>query len=426
MADLFLGIDIGTGGVRACAIDADGSIRALTAAALTPPLQHGHAIDQDPELWWQATVSAIRKLGETVDLGRIDRIAVDGTSGTLLLVDAAGRPCSPGLMYNDARATAAAARIADVVPRESGAHGPSSALAKLLHLLGRGEARNARHAVHQADWIAGRLGGCHGISDENNALKLGYDPVARAWPAWLDQLGVARELLPKVLVPGMPFANVDPPMASAIGLPASARVAAGTTDGVAAFIATGAHRPGDAVTSLGTTLVVKMLAAQPIFAPDDGVYSHRLGNRWLVGGASNTGGAALLMHFSAQEMERMTPELRPAEPTGLDYYPLPRPGERFPIADPKLAARLTPIPAENHIFFQALLEGIASVEADAYRHLALLGAPALRRVISIGGGAKNDAWTAIRRRILAVPVSTAEHTEACYGAALLALRGLQA
>src|SRR5207237_6478485 len=141
------------------------------------------------------------------------------------------------------------------------------------------------------------------------------------------------------------------------------------------------------------------------------------------GGASNTGGAALLMHFTAEEMERLTPQLKPEEPTGLDYYPLPKPGERFPIADPALAARITPRPADGSSFFQGLLEGIASVEALAYQRLAVLGAPPLRRVITIGGGARNEAWTAIRRRILGVPVTVAEQTEASYGAALLALHG---
>ncbi len=230
-------------------------------------------------------------------------------------------------------------------------------------------------------------------------------------------------LLPRVLVPGTPFAEIDPRIASELGLSKTARITAGTTDGVAAFIATRADVPGDAVTSLGTTLVVKLLATQPIFAADQGVYSHRLGERWLAGGASNSGGGALLAHFSAVDMERLTPQLRPAEPTGLDYYPLPKPGERFPIADPTLAPRTTPRPAEDHRFFQALLEGVASVEALAYRRLAALGAPPLRRVVSIGGGAKNAAWTEIRRRALGVDVTTAEQTEASYGAALLALQG---
>jgi hypothetical protein len=390
---------------------------------LPAPRQDGDAIDQDPELWWQATLAALRKLGETVDLAGIARIAVDGTSGTLLLIDADGRPLSPGLMYNDARAAAEAARIGAIAPAESGAHGRSSALAKLLHLLGRGEAKGARHAVHQADWIAGRFAARHGISDENNALKLGYDPVARGWPSWLDRLGVTRDLLPNVLVPGTPFAEIDPKVARSLGFSASARISAGTTDGVAAFIATRADEPGDAVTSLGTTLVVKLLADRPIFAPEQGVYSHRLGECWLAGGASNSGGAALLMHFSAEQMERLTPQLEPDRLTGLDYYPLPKPGERFPVADPNLQSRLTPRPAEDVKFFQGLLEGIASVEALAYRQLARLGAPALRRVISIGGGARNEAWSAIRHRKLGVPVSVAAQTEASYGAALQALQG---
>jgi hypothetical protein len=423
MTGLFLGIDIGTGGVRACAVDFQANIQGIASAALPSPRQDGDAIDQDPEFWWQAAAKAILKLGQTVDLANVERIAVDGTSGTLLLIDADGRPRSLGLMYNDARAAREAARIAEVAPAESGAHGRSSALAKLLYLLKRVDTDGARHAVHQADWIAGRLGACHGISDENNALKLGYDPVTRSWPAWLDQLSVSREFLPKVVVPGTSFAQINSNVARTLGLPSSARIAAGTTDGVAAFIATRADRPGDAVTSLGTTLVVKLLAAQPIFAANQGVYSHRLGERWLAGGASNTGGAALLVHFTAEEMERLTAQLKPQQPTGLDYYPLPKAGERFPIADPSLAARVSPRPIEDDRFFQGLLEGIASVEALAYRQLARLGAPPLRRVISIGGGARNEAWTLIRHRTLGVPVSVAEQTEACYGAALLALHG---
>lgn len=423
MAGLFLGIDIGTGGVRACAIDAHGNIQGTASAALPPPRQEGDAIDQEPELWWQATVVAVGTLGRTVDLGAVERIAVDGTSGTLLLIDAEGRPQSLGLMYNDARAAPEAARIAAIAPPESGAHGRSSAAAKLLHMIGRRDTAQSRHAVHQADWIAGRLSGRHGISDENNALKLGYDPVTRSWPAWLGQLGVPAELLPRVMVPGTTVAEIDATVARTLGLPRDARVVAGTTDGVASFIATRADQPGDAVTSLGTTLVVKLLAAQPIFAAAQGVYSHRLGERWLAGGASNSGGAALLMHFTAEEMERLTPQLKPDTLTGLAYYPLPKPGERFPIADPNLAARVSPRPAEDSRFFQALLEGIASVEALAYQRLALLGAPPLRRVISIGGGAKNDAWTEIRRRTLGVPVTVAEQTEASYGAALLAMHG---
>jgi sugar (pentulose or hexulose) kinase len=416
--DLFLGIDLGTGGVRACAIDGRARIVGIATTALPSPHQAGDAIDQEPELWWNAVAETIGKL--ELDRAAIQRIAVDGTSGTLLLTDGGGVPLTPGLMYNDARAGAEATRIGAIAPAESGAHGRSSALAKLLHLLGRG-ADKAKHALHQADWIAGRLTGRFDGSDENNALKLGYDPVTRRWPDWLDRLDVPRALLPQVRVAGAEIGPIEPQMARQLGLAPTTRIHAGTTDGVAAFIATRASEPGDAVSSLGTTLVVKLLADKPVFAAHQGIYSHRLGDRWLAGGASNTGGAALLAHFSAPELEAMTPKLRPAQPTGLDYYPLPKPGERFPIADPNLPPRVAPRPDDDVTFFQGLLEGVAAVEAMAYRRLGELGAPGLRRVISIGGGARNAAWSEIRQRLLGVAVTVAEQTEASYGTALLAL-----
>ncbi len=219
MNPLFLGIDIGTSGVRACAIDGTERVAGTASIALPPPRQDGAAIDQEPELWWRATCDAIRALGRSVDLAAIRRIAVDGTSGTLLLTDCAGRPCSPGLMYNDARATHEAARVKAAAPAESGAHGPSAALAKLLHLLGTPIHADACHAAHQADWIAGRLANRFGVSDENNALKLGYDPVTRSWPGWLDALEVPRDLLPEVLVPGSAIGPIDPGIAATLGLP---------------------------------------------------------------------------------------------------------------------------------------------------------------------------------------------------------------
>jgi D-ribulokinase len=423
MTALFLGIDVGTSGVRACAIDGAERVVGAASVPLPAPRQDGAAIDQGPGHWWRGTFEAIRALGRSVNLKNVQRVAVDGTSGTLLLTDSIGRPFSPGLMYNDARATAEAARIKAIAPAESGAHGPTAALAKLLYLLGTGIDGEACHALHQADWIAGRLANRYGISDENNALKLGYDPVTRSWPDWIATLGIPLTLLPDVLVPGATIGPINPTFAASLGLPETAIICAGTTDGVASFIATRASAPGDAVTALGTTLVLKLLSDKPIFAPAQGVYSHRLGDRWLAGGASNSGGGALLAHFDAERMAELTPLLDPARPTGLDYYPLPKPGERFPISDPQLAPRVTPRPADDAQFFQGLLEGIAAIEGLAYQALRDLGAPALQRVISIGGGARNAAWTAIRQRILGVPVSVAEETEASFGTALLALHG---
>jgi sugar (pentulose or hexulose) kinase len=383
-----------------------------------PPAATG-STEQDPELWWQTLEAVLDCLAGQASLARVRRLSLDGTSATLLLCDGKGKALTPALLYRDARARSEAERIATLAPRESGAHGPSASLAKWLHLS---ETRGLSRAwpVHQTDWLLGRLSGQFGRTDENNALKLGYDPVARRWPEWIGALGLARDRLPRVEIPGTPFGTIRPGHCRRWGLSPEVQVCAGTTDSTAGFLATGATAPGTAVSSLGSTLVLKVLSPDPIFAPEYGVYSHRLGDRWLVGGASNAGGAVLLQHFDRQQLAAMTPRLDPDRPTGLDYYPLPAPGERFPVCDPQLPPRLEPRPADDRTFFQGLLEGLAGIEARGYRLLAELGAPYPDQVISVGGGSRNAAWTRIRQRLLGVPVVTAEQQEAAYGTARLA------
>lgn len=420
MDGLYLGIDVGTSGCRAAAIGHDGRPSGQYAVSMPAPERDGIRIEQDPTIWWQAVREALTGLLDQLDPKAVRAIAVDGTSGTLLLTDAGGEPLGPALMYNDARAIAEADRIKTLAQPESGALGPSSALAKMLHLTAADESGPARHALHQADWIAALLSGRLGLSDQNNALKLGYDVVHQGWPSFLGTLGVQHRLLPEVLVPGTVIGPITAEQAAAFGLPENVDIIAGTTDGVAAFLATGASEAGDAVTSLGSTLVVKQLADRPLFDPASGVYSHRLGDLWLPGGASNSGGEALFRFFDVDTIERLSAEIQPDRPTGLDYYPLPGIGERFPTNDPAKTSITEPRPAEDAIFLQGLLEGIAAIEVQAYEKLERLGAPALNSVRTVGGGAANQAWTAIRQARLGVEIIPPDNTEAAFGTARLA------
>lgn len=419
---IVLGLDLGTSGVRCVALDGDDTLLARGERPLPAPQVVGPRVTQDPHAWWAAAEAAVAQAVARLDRSRVAAIAVDGTSGTLLLTDGDGAPLTEGRLYNDTSSSAEAARVAALAPPDSAARGAASPLARLLHLQAR--APQARHVLHQADWIAGRLCGRYGCADENNVLKLGYDLQAQRWPAWFETLGVRLELLPQVVAPGTPIGTLRGELARRWGLRDGVLVAAGTTDGVAAFLATGASLPGDAVTSLGSTLVVKLLGERPLAAPESGVYSHRLGTRWLAGGASNSGGAALLRHFDLARIVALTPLLDPEHDSGLDYYPLPAPGERFPIADAALAPRVTPRPADDARFLQGLLEGIAAIEALAYERLAALGAPRPLRVFSVGGGARNPAWTRIRARRLGVPLVAPQHEDAACGAARLARRAL--
>lgn len=412
-----IGIDVGTSGVRAVAVDSAGRpVGRGTMATDGPGLD-----PRDPEMWWLAAVAALRRLAAEADLSGVGALSVDGTSGTVLVTDAAGRPVGTALMYNDpCPDETVPARIDAVAPPGSAARGRSSALARALVLLRR---PGAMRVLHQADWIAGRLSGRFDVTDENNALKTGYDPVARRWPDWISGLGIDRAALPRAVAPGTPVGEIAAD-AVALGLPAGTLVVAGTTDGCASFLATGADAVGDAVTALGSTLVIKLLSDRPVDSPQHGVYSHRMGDRWLVGGASNSGGAVIAQLFGRDRLPALTAALRPDRPTGLSYYPLPRPGERFPVADPALAPVLEPRPDDEAVFFQGVLEGIAGIEGRAYRLLADLGAPAVTSLRSVGGGAANAGWTEIRRRQLGVPFLPALSEDAAEGTARLALAGL--
>lgn len=415
--DLFLGLDLGTSGCRAIAIDKTGTIQAQAVVNMPLPERDGAKSQQSAEIWWQAVCQVLQDITRRVPAPSIRALAVDGTSGTLLLADKNGTPLGPALMYNDGRCQNEAQKIAAAAPRESAAHGATSALAKLLHLC---PDQRTRHALHQADWIVGKLSGRFGVSDENNCLKLGYDAIDKCWPTWLDQLGINRQLLPEVLTPGAPIGHISKSAAQTTGLSPETAIVAGTTDSTAAFIAAGATRVGEAVTSLGSTLVMKIITAEPIFAPEFGIYSQPLGKYWLAGGGSNSGGAVLLHYFSKAQMAEMTPHLRPDEPTGLDYYPLLTAGERFPVNNPQLAPRLEPRPENDVLFFQAMLEGMARIEHEGYCRLQTLGAPYPASIRSAGGGANNPAWTQIRGRLLGAPMLQAVQQEAAYGAALLA------
>jgi len=421
MHGFVIGLDLGTSGVRAVAVDASGKILGLGSATLPATKITGARREQSPEDWWNGCRTALDELSLKLDLAGARAIAVDATSGTILPVDNHNRPLAAARMYDDADTGDLAAKIKSLATRESAAHGATSPAARALEWV---RLPRLHCIVHQADWINGCLGATHWQTDENNALKTGYDPVTRSWPDWLRGFGLSPGILPEVVPVGTPIGHVSAQAAIALGIPEGITIAAGTTDGCATFLASGATEPGEASTALGSTIVLKLLSDRPIFAPELGIYSHRLGDTWLAGGASNCGGKTLLQCFDAEQLAELEPSLNPAKPTGTDYYPLPSVGERFPIADAKLAPRLTPRPASDAEFLQGIYEAFARVEQTGFAKLRELGCPALRSVRHAGGGSRSATWMTLRATALNVPQLSSWSEEAAAGAARLAWRSL--
>ena len=354
----------------------------------------------------------------------IHAIAINGTSSTVLTCDAYGQPVQAPMMYNDACPVEILSELRKNVPFNHIVFNTTSSLAKLIWMSKLSYFSNAKYFLHQADWLGFILHRKLGITDYHNALKLGYDVENFQYPNWLEDYSIHINL-PQVVAPGTSIAELCSEISMKYHFPASCIVCAGTTDSIAAFIASGAKFPGEAVTSLGSTLVLKLISTNKIEDSKYGIYSHRLGNLWLAGGASNTGGAVLKHFFSSGELENLSAQIDPSKLTNLDYYPLLAPGERFPINDPHLSPRMKPRPNNTAKFLHGMLEGIARIENRGYYLLKQLGADNLSLVYTTGGGSVNDTWRQIRKNFLRVPVIIPHNIEAAYGTALLAMKSIK-
>ena len=248
--------------------------------------------EQDPADWWQATVDVISRIDEALRR-RIAALAVDGTSSTLLVCAADGTPLTPALMYDDTRSGDAASRIAGHAPGDTAARGAGSALAKLLHLDAAFALPRDAHALHQADWITGRISGRFDISDENNCLKLGYDPVAVAGRTGSRQPASDTHCCPRSCLSAHRSARSTGNSAdTGVALRNNRRQRRPTATPRRWLPSPRNRRRGNvAQQHTGTRRAIDQWQRRY------GVYSHQIGQRWLIGGASNSGGAALRQHF---------------------------------------------------------------------------------------------------------------------------------
>ena len=430
-----LGVDLGTSGVRVAVVSEEGEVLGEASRAWSD------SDGRKPATW-------LRALGETLKecpfASTASRIAVSGTSSSVLAVDEDGAVSRTVRMYDEAMDDDAMRLIEKHAPLGHTTRSRTSALAKMLAYHKERPLVKERLA-HQADYVAGCLC-CSSfddlviLSDWHNALKLGFDVETLDWPKWItdgifeDIDADASMLLPRCLEPGAPSPKrvVSNEAATRWGLKEGAEVVGGTTDSIAAFLACSYSRDDDlkagrAVTSLGSTTALKLLSHTKVDDAERGVYSHRLDDKWLVGGASNVGCKILRrFNFDDDELERLsTDDLfdhYDTDPFGV-AYPLCDTGERFPTNDPHLEPKLPPDDGDRRLLLRRLLVGIANVEASGYKALADLGATPLEAVSTAGGGAKNLVWRRFRSHLMNdVPVVGATHTDAAFGAAVLALR----
>ncbi|MBW5425714.1 carbohydrate kinase [Streptomyces sp. BG9H] len=425
---VWLGLDLGTQSARCVAVDSTGEVLATASQPLTGR-REGNRHEQDPEQWWNALADACREALTGIDPGRIRALAIDGTSGTILLADASGAPLTPGLMYDDGRATEQAARVNDAgadLWHHLGYRSmqPSWALPKLLWLLGHEPAASGTgvRLLHQPDLITWRLAGHQVPSDASHALKTGYHLTGERWPErLLAELAVPVALFPDVVRPASALGTVCAAAAARTGIPEGTAIVAGMTDGCAAQIGAGALTPGAWNSVLGTTLVLKGVSRRLVRDPGGVVYCHRgPGDSWLPGGASSSGAGVLAREFPGADLPELTTLASESASDAVAYPLVSTGGERFPFRAPDARPFVLGEPADEAERFHAHLLGVACLERLCFDRLDLIGAPVDGPLTFTGGAARNPYWNRLRAEVLGRPVRVPAHAEGALGMAVLA------
>ncbi|SFR50320.1 FGGY-family carbohydrate kinase [Thiomicrospira sp. ALE5] len=415
-SSFILGLDLGTSGFRAQLVSNGKTVFSAHQSRIDTYARKlsCSTTEQVTQDWLLMLDGLFAQL--TDYLPRVNALIADATSSTLVGVDSSGRVIEPAIMYHDSRATTQARAYRHMLDSDSSAQGAQASLAKALWLT---EHTKARQIWHQLDWLYAQLLDPplqSSYSDVNTQLKMGVDPTNLTWPKPIQSL--ATWPLPQILLPGTPIGSVSQHAMKRWKLPSHCQVYAGTTDSIASFLATPATKPGDLVIAMGSTLAFKLLSEQPLASAQHGIYSHRLNQAWLVGGASNAGGAIYTTRFDTPRLTQLSQQLKGIANPDIARYPLAQIGERFPIADPNFpASDFSDL--NDELAFISMTEGLVKLEQAVYNQLNQMGAT-ISRIFSIGGGIQNQAWQARRMDIFGdklapLPNPDAPHNSAAYG-----------
>ncbi len=413
----FLGIDLGTGGIRCLLIDDNGKI----LADLSRPLVDinlsdvpGHS-EQNPVEWVTLLEDVLSELFSQPMYRSVRAIAVDSTSGTVLPVNREGIPLGNAFMHNDIRASEEALQCKEVF---GGSCSPTFSLPKALWMQSNLRLDQETLFLHATDFLNCWLVGHTDLpTDSTNAMKSGLDLDTGEWSTRLPDVP-----FPSVVPPGQIIGELEKSHRSRWGLGHSVKIVSGATDSNAGFYASGAGLPGEWSTTIGTTLAIKGISQTKINDPDGRIYCHRHPDgHWLPGGASNGGGEILREHVDSIRTLVSMKDCQTV-PKSL-VYPSIRKGERLPFLSSQFEPFFSGDLKDRKDYLLGCLEGIAFLELLSYELLEELGASVGNKIFATGGAASSDLGLQIRANILQKNLLVPEHPHSAMGAAILAVAG---
>lgn len=439
-----IGIDVSTTATKAILIDVAGSVRGVAVSSYEYQTPRPLWTEQDPALWWTATIEATRNLmAETgIDPSDVDAIGLTGQMHGSVLLDGDGDVVRPAILWNDQRTAEECDEIRRRVGPErlieiTGNDALTGFTAPKLLWVARHEPENwarVRHVLLPKDYVRFRLTGYYAVDVAGGSGTILFDLARRTWsPEVLAALDIDPDLLPPTFEGPAITGTLSPEAADAIGLPVGTPVVAGGGDQSANAVGVGAVTTGVVALSLGTSGVVFATTEGPAIEARGRVHAfcHAVPDRWhMMGVMLSAAGSlrwlrdALAPGRSFDELVEGAAEVAPGS-DGLFFLPYLT-GERTPHPDPLARGAFVGLTVRHDLrhMTRAVLEGVAFGLKDGLDLMTGTGLPAPAQIRASGGGTRSALWRQILADVLGAEiVSVATEEGAAYGAGLLAAVG---
>jgi len=431
---MYLGLDLGTSGLKAIVIDDAQSVVAETSAPLSVSRPHDGWSEQAPADWIAAAEHVFDALATSADLGAIRAIGLSGQMHGATVLDESDAVLRPAILWNDTRSAVEAAEM-DAAPEWRAISGnivfPGFTAPKLkwMQRHERDLFDRVRKVLLPKDYLRLWLSGDYASDMSDSAGTSWLDTGARDWSDELLELtGLDRSHMPALVEGSAPSGTVRPELATRWGLRRDVVVAGGGGDNASSAVGVGVVSTGQAFVSLGTSGV--LFAANDGYAPDPETavhtFCHALPGKWHQMGVILAATDALnwFAGLVGSEAKTLTSGLGPlAAPDKTLFLPYLG-GERTPLNDANIRGAF--IGLEHSVdqvqATQAVLEGVTFALRDCRDALAATGT-GIDSLLAVGGGSRSAYWlSALATALdLAIDVPVAGDFGGAFGAARLAM-----
>ena len=440
----YLGIDVSTTATKALLIDEGGRVVAVAASAYTVTAPRPLWSEQDPTLWWAATVESTRAVlkASGVPADQVRGIGLTGQMHGLVLQDRAGEVLRPALLWNDQRTGSQCDEIRARLGRErliqiTGNDALTGFTAPKILWVQQEEPdiyRRVAHILLPHDYVRYKLCEQFAVDRAGGAGTLLFDLRARTWSKEvLDALEIDPALLPETFEGTDVTGALSAAAAALTGLVAGTPIVGGGGDQAAAAIGTGAVEEGIVSLSLGTSGVVFAATDQPTIEPEGRLHAfcHAVPGKWHLMGVMLSAGGSLRWHRDTQaagvpfdDLLKPAADIPPGS-DGLLFLPYLT-GERTPYPDPLARGAFVGLTVRHTLphLSRSVLEGVAFGLRDGFELMKGAGLSAVSQIRVTGGGARSALWRQILADVLQTELVTVNSEEgAAFGAALLAATG---